>query len=74
MNFDGVLFCHTEYNRSVSGVLKNAIDVGSVPMEKACGWKPGAVISVSTGAIGGFGANHHLRQSLVTLNVLLCRT
>ena len=68
--FDGVLFVTPEYNRSVPGVLKNAIDVGSRPYGKSI-WngKPGAVISVSPGAIGGFGANHHLRQSLVFLNV-----
>ena len=59
-----------EYNRSVPGVLKNAIDVGSRPYgQSVWGGKPGAVISVSPGAIGGFGANHHLRQSLVFLDV-----
>lgn len=67
---DGVLFVTPEYNRSVPGVLKNAIDVGSRPYGKsAWGGKPGAVVSASPGAIGGFGANHHLRQSLVFLNV-----
>ena len=68
--FDGLLFVTPEYNRSVPGVLKNAIDVGSRPYGKSV-WdgKPGAVMSVSPGAIGGFGANHHLRQSLVFLNV-----
>jgi len=68
--FDGVLFVTPEYNRSVPGVLKNAIDVGSRPYGKGV-WngKPGAVVSVSPGAIGGFGANHHLRQSLVFVNV-----
>lgn len=67
---DGVLFVTPEYNRSVPGVLKNAIDVGSRPYGKsAWGGKPGAVISASPGAIGGFGANHHLRQSMVFLNV-----
>lgn len=68
--FDGVLFVTPEYNRSVPGVLKNALDVGSRPYGKSV-WdgKPGAVMSVSPGAIGGFGANHHLRQSLVFLNV-----
>ncbi|MDY7565662.1 NAD(P)H-dependent oxidoreductase [Pseudomonas sp. RTC3] len=67
---DGVLFVTPEYNRSVPGVLKNAIDVGSRPYGKSA-WdgKPGAVVSASPGAIGGFGANHHLRQSLVFLNV-----
>ncbi|MGE3076238.1 MAG: NADPH-dependent FMN reductase [Dehalococcoidia bacterium] len=67
---DGVLFATPEYNRSVPGVLKNAIDVGSRPFgDNAWDGKPGAVISVSPGAIGAFGANHHLRQSLVFLNV-----
>ncbi len=67
---DAVLFVTPEYNRSVPGVLKNAIDVGSRPYgSSAWSGKPGAVISVSPGAIGGFGANHHLRQSLVFLDV-----
>ncbi|MFQ6572999.1 NADPH-dependent FMN reductase [Pseudomonas sp. UM16] len=65
-----VLFVTPEYNRSVPGVLKNAIDVGSRPYgQSAWSGKPGAVISVSPGAVGGFGANHHLRQSLVFLDV-----
>ncbi|RAK62303.1 NADPH-dependent FMN reductase [Phenylobacterium kunshanense] len=69
---DAVLFLTPEYNRSFPGVLKNAVDVGSRPYGQSV-WdgKPGAVISVSPGAIGGFGANHHLRQSLVFLNVPL---
>lgn len=68
--FDGVLFVTPEYNRSVPAVLKNAIDVGSRPYGKSL-WdgKPGAVVSVSPGTLGGFGANHHLRQSLVFLNI-----
>ncbi|MES2869996.1 MAG: NAD(P)H-dependent oxidoreductase [Pseudomonadota bacterium] len=67
---DAVLFVTPEYNRSVPGALKNAIDVGSRPYgQSVFSAKPGAVISVSPGAIGGFGANHHLRQSLVFLNV-----
>ena len=67
---DAALFVTPEYNRSVPGVLKNAIDVGSRPYGKSA-WnaKPAAVVSVSPGAIGGFGANHHLRQSLVFLNM-----
>ncbi len=67
---DGILFVTPEYNRSVPGVLKNAIDVGSRPYGKSA-WsgKPAAVMSVSPGAIGGFGANHHLRQSLVFLGM-----
>src|SRR6185312_11127983 len=61
--FDSVLFVTPEYNRSVPGVLKNALDVGSRPYGQSV-WdgKPGAVISVSPGAIGAYGANHHLRQ------------
>jgi len=67
---DAVLFVTPEYNRSVPGLLKNAIDVGSRPYGKSV-WsrKPAAVVSVSPGAIGGFGANHHLRQSLVFLDM-----
>src|SRR5262244_2298040 len=66
----GVLFVTPEYNRGIPGVLKNAIDVGSRPYGKSS-WnrKPGAVVSVSPGAIGAYGANHALRQSLVFLNV-----
>jgi len=67
---DAVIFATPEYNRSVPGVLKNAIDVASRPKESnAFNGKPGAVISVSPGALSAFGANHHLRQSLVFLNV-----
>lgn len=67
---DAVLFVTPEYNRSVPGVLKNAIDIGSRPYGKSA-WsgKPAAVMTVSPGAIGGFGANHHLRQSLVFLDM-----
>src|SRR5665647_1808515 len=68
--FDGFLFVTPEYNRSVPGALKNALDVGSRPYGQSV-WdgKPGAIVSASPGAISGFGANHHLRQSLVFLNV-----
>lgn len=67
---DAVLFVTPEYNRTIPGVLKNAIDVGSRPYGSSV-WsgKPGAVISTSPGAIGGFGAFHNLRQMLVVLNV-----
>ena len=67
---DAVLFATPEYNRSVPGVLKNAIDWGSRPYGKSS-WngKPAAVISISQGVLSGFGANHHLRQSLVFLNM-----
>ena len=67
---DAVLFVTPEYNRSVPAALKNALDVASRPYgQSAWEGKPGAVVSVSPGALGGFGANHHLRQSLVFLNV-----
>lgn len=66
----GLLFVTPEYNRSVPGGLKNAIDVGSRPYgESVFDGKPGAVVSASPGGPGAFGANHHLRQSLVFLNV-----
>jgi chromate reductase, NAD(P)H dehydrogenase (quinone) len=68
--FDAILFVTPEYNRSVPAVLKNALDVGSRPYGKNI-WdgKPGAVVSVSPGGLSAFGANHHLRQSLVFLNI-----
>lgn len=67
---EAILFVTPEYNRSIPAPLKNAIDVGSRPYGKSVWYgKPGAVVSVSPGAIGGFGANHHLRQCLVFLNV-----
>jgi chromate reductase, NAD(P)H dehydrogenase (quinone) len=66
----GVLFATPEYNRSVPAALKNAIDVGSRPMAHSV-WrhKPAAIISVTNGALGAFGANHHLRQSLVFIDM-----
>jgi Predicted flavoprotein len=69
-HYDGVLFVTPEYNRSVPAVLKNALDVASRPYGKNC-WngKPGAIVTVSIGAIGGFGSNHHLRQTLTSLNI-----
>lgn len=67
---DAVLFITPEYNRSIPGALKNALDVGSRPAGQSV-WKgkPAAIISVSAGPLGGFGANHHLRQPLVVLNM-----
>jgi len=68
--FDGFLFVTPEYNRSVPALLKNALDVGSRPYgESIWDGKPGAIVSTSPGKISGFGANHHLRQSMVFLNV-----
>jgi chromate reductase len=67
---DAVLFVTPEYNRAMPAALKNAIDVGSRPYgQSAWQGKPGAVVSVSPGALGAFGANHHLRQSMVFLDV-----
>jgi chromate reductase len=67
---DGILFCSPEYNRGMPGVLKNAIDVGSRPYGRSV-WdrKPAAIITASTGAIGGALANHQIRQSCVFLNM-----
>jgi chromate reductase len=62
---DGILIVTPEYNRGVPGALKNALDVGTRP-PAANVWKdkPVAIVSTSPGALGGFGANHQLRQSL----------
>jgi len=67
---DGVLFCTPEYNRGVPGALKNAIDVGSRPYGSSV-WdkKPCAIVTASPGGVGGFGANHQLRQLCVFLNM-----
>jgi len=67
---DGVLFCSPEYNRGIPGVLKNAIDVGSRPYgQSVFDKKPGAIVTASPGSIGGFGANHQIRQAAVFLNM-----
>jgi chromate reductase len=67
---DGILFVSPEYNRTIPGALKNAIDVGSRPSGKSV-WigKPGAVATASPSGIGGFGANHNIRQAVVFLNI-----
>ncbi|MFN6983009.1 MAG: NADPH-dependent FMN reductase [Brevundimonas sp.] len=67
---EAVLFVTPEYNRSIPGALKNALDVGSRPYGHSI-WqgKPAAIVSVSPGALAAFGANHHLRQPLVFLNM-----
>lgn len=68
--YDAFIFATPEYNRSTTPALKNAIDIGSRPYGQSV-WnqKPVAVISASPGAIGGFGANHHLRQSISFLDM-----
>jgi chromate reductase, NAD(P)H dehydrogenase (quinone) len=69
---DALLFVTPEYNRSMPGALKNAIDVGSRPYgQSVFSGKPGAVLTASPGAIGGFGANHALRQCMVFLDVYM---
>ena len=67
---DAIIFVTPEYNRSVPGVLMNAIDVASRPYGHSV-WdgKPALVASQSISNLSGFGANHHLRQSLVFLNM-----
>jgi chromate reductase, NAD(P)H dehydrogenase (quinone) len=67
---DAVIFVTPEYNRSIPAPLKNALDVGSRPFGKSA-WegKPCAVVSCSPGTLGGFGAQHHLRQCLVFLDM-----
>ncbi|WP_324808841.1 NAD(P)H-dependent oxidoreductase [Sphingomonas sp. LY29] len=67
---DGILFGTPEYNRSMTGALKNALDVGSRPYGKSVfSKKPAAIFSASPGMTGGFGSNHHLRQSCVFLDM-----
>jgi chromate reductase len=67
---DAVLFVTPEYNRSVPGALKNAVDVASRPYgQSVFTGKPAAIVSTSVGPLGGFGANHHLRQSLSFLSM-----
>src|ERR687890_720957 len=67
---DGVLFVSPEYNRGIPGALKNAIDVGSRPYGKSVfDKKPAAIVTASPGSIGGFGANHQIRQACVFLNM-----
>lgn len=66
----GLLFVTPEYNRSVPGVLKNAIDHASRPYgQSVWGGKPGGVIGVSIGAIGTALAQQHLRNILAYLDV-----
>ncbi|BDR57893.1 flavin reductase [Xylocopilactobacillus apicola] len=67
---DAVIFATPEYNRGLPAALKNALDVGSRPYgQNLWDQKPAVIISDTPGAMGGFGANHQLRQSLVFLNM-----
>src|SRR6267143_3229195 len=69
---NGVLFITPEYNRSISGVLKNAIDVGSRPYGKSSfNGKPTGIISNSPGALGGVSAAKHLQNILPGISGLI---
>lgn len=69
---DAILVVSPEYNRTIPGALKNAIDVGSRPYGSSV-WpgKPGGVITSSVSALGGLAANHHIRQAFVFVDVPL---
>ncbi len=69
---DGILVVSPEYNRTIPGALKNAIDVGSRPYGSSS-WpgKPGAVMTSSISSLGGLAANHHIRQAFVFVDVPL---
>lgn len=67
---DAVLFVTPEYNRSIPGVLKNALDTGSRPYgDSAFAGKPAAVVGISVGAIGTATAQQHLRNVLSYLDM-----
>jgi chromate reductase len=67
---DAILFVTPEYNYSVPGVLKNAIDWASRPYgDSAWNGKPAAIMGASIGAIGTARAQYHLRQMMVFLNM-----
>lgn len=67
---DAILFVTPEYNYSVPGVLKNAIDWASRPYgDSAWNGKPAAIMGASVGAFGTARAQYHLRQILVFLNM-----
>jgi len=67
---DAILFSSPEYNYSVPGVLKNAIDWASRPYgDSAWDGKPAAIMGASPGAIGTARMQYHLRQTMVFLNM-----
>jgi chromate reductase, NAD(P)H dehydrogenase (quinone) len=70
MASDAILFVTPEYNRSMPGAVKNALDVGSRPWGKSA-WsgKPAGVISLTPGALGAMASNNHLRQVLFAVNL-----
>jgi chromate reductase len=67
---DAILFVTPEYNRSMPGAVKNAMDVGSRPWgDSAWSGKPAGVISLTPGALGAMASNHHLRQVMYAVNL-----
>lgn len=67
---DGLLFVTPEYNRSIPGLLKNALDQASKPSgQNAWGGKPSGIMGISPGAIGTALAQQHLRNILACLDV-----
>ncbi len=67
---DGLLFVTPEYNYSVSGVLKNAIDWASRPPDQPFAGKPVAMMGASMGGFGTGRAQYHLRQTCVYLDMI----
>jgi chromate reductase len=65
---DGILIATPEYNYSIPGVLKNAIDWASRPPEQPFDGKPIAILGASPGALGSARAQYHLRQCFIYLN------
>jgi chromate reductase len=68
---DALLFVTPEYNYSIPGVLKNAIDWASRPPDQPFEGKPGAIMGASPGMFGTARSQYHLRQVCVTLNIHL---
>lgn len=67
---DAILFVSPEYNRTIPGVLKNAMEIAArPPKQSSFSGKPGAVVTVSPGAIGGLGANLTIRNAALSLNI-----
>jgi multimeric flavodoxin WrbA len=68
---DGLIFVTPEYNRSVPGCLKNALDIGSRSEKHIFAGVPTVVVSCSTGKMGGYGASQHLKEILLSLGIKL---
>jgi chromate reductase len=68
---DALLIATPEYNHSISGVLKNALDWASCPPDPPCEDKPVAIFGVSTGRFGTLRAQLHLREICAALDMLV---